>query len=254
MLDWTRATVLTSTEMEVCWSALDLGETPWQFELRRVGPTMAERARVVALTFAGLQQRGLARDRTPGPVVTDHLRRLADPQRSCDIRYVGGGSRAAAVAACRGGQATLAVQHGEEVALLTLTAEQAVDELVALPGFTRRFAGREVQLSAAALDAASRAARPAEPGFAEALVAHGVGLSESALLASMCRDVRLVGQLGATVGTGDGRRQRRAPYVIAFHTTPSGQFRQVRRRDVVTVGPTGRDRLRAELDDLMELA
>lgn len=251
MVDWSRATVLTSTEMEVCWSALDLGETPWQFELRRVGPTRAERARFVSSTFAELQRRGLARDHAPGPVITEHLHRLANPQRACDIRYLSGGARAAAVAACHGPRATLAVQHDDEIALLLLPADHAFDELVALPGFSRHTPGRDVHVSAAALDAASRIAGPAEPRFAEALAAHGVDRSESALLASMCRDVRLVGQMGATLSANDGRRQRRAPYVIAFHTTPAGQFRQIRRRDTVTVGPVGREALRAELETLL---
>lgn len=254
MIDWSAARIVTTSEFEVCWELLGLDETPWQLDPPRTGLTDDERAAAVASALAELTARGLADGRRPGPALETHLRRLARPHRSADVRWVAG-SVAAAVAAVRGEQATVAVRHDREIALLDVPAADVADVLVDLPGAAGPGPGRDVRLPAGVLDAARRAAEPSTHRFVEVLTAAGVSETRAALLWGMCRDVRLRGQFGATHGTGDGTRTRRAPYVVGFHATGRGWFRQVRRRDggaaAVTVGPAGRADLRRAVAELL---
>ncbi|MGI5126484.1 ESX secretion-associated protein EspG [Pseudonocardia sp. CA-107938] len=254
MIEWSAAKVVTTSEFEVCWELLRLGETPWQLDPPRSGLTDAERTAVITEAIDGLAARGLAFGRRLGPVLEEHLERLAWPRWSADVRYVAE-SLVSAVAAVRGERATVAVRHGREIALLDVPADDAVDVLLDLPGTGVPGPGRDVRLPAAVLDAARRAADPGSYRFVEELTDGGVSETDAALLWGMCRDVRMRGQFGATLGTGDGTRTRRAPYVIGFHATPQGRFRQVRRSErgvpTVTVGPATRADLRRELTDLL---
>ena len=256
MIDWSSAKVVTTSEFEVCWELLRLGETPWQLDPPRSGLTDAERTAVVSSALNGLSARGLAYGRRLGPVLEEHLERLAWPRWSADVRYVAD-SLVSAVAAVRGERATVAVRHDTEIALLDVPADDAVDVLLDLPGSGAPGPGRDVRMPASVLDAARRAADPGSYGFVEQLTAGGVSETDAALLWGMCRDVRMRGQYGATLGTGDGTRTRRAPYVIGFHATPQGRFRQVRRSErgvpTVTVGPAARSDLRRELTGLLAL-
>jgi hypothetical protein len=254
MIDWSAAKVVTTSEFEVCWELLRLGETPWQLDPPRSGLTDAERTAVITNALNGLSARGLVYGRRLGPVLEEHLERLAWPRWSADVRYVAE-SLVSAVAAVRGERATVAVRHDTEIALLDVPADDAVDVLLDLPGSALPGPGRDVRMPAAVLDAVRRVADPGSYGFVEELTAAGVSQTDAALLWGMCRDVRMRGQYGATLGTGDGTRTRRAPYVIGFHETPQGRFRQVRRRErgvsTVTVGPAGRADLRRELTGLL---
>ncbi|MDN5857646.1 MAG: ESX secretion-associated protein EspG, partial [Pseudonocardia sp.] len=159
--------------------------------------------------------------------------------------------------AVRGSQATVAVRHDDEIALLDMAADDAVDALLDLPGGGPAGPGRDVRLPAAVLDAARQAARPGSAGLVDGLVAGGVERADAALLETMCRDVRMRGQFGVTRRTGDGARMRRSPYVLGFHAGPRGRYRQVRRTEggvpTVTVGPAARADLRRELIELVAL-
>jgi len=247
--DWSRATVLSTTEFEVCWEVLGLGETPWQLEPPRSGITLEERRAVVEGVAAGLARRGLGDHRGPRPDVAEQFRLLARPARSFDIRFRAD-ALVAGVAACRGSECVLAVRHGHEIALLGLPAETAAASLVDLIGPAASAPGREIRLPAATLDAA-RTAAPRDPDrFADELCLRGLPRGDALALVHLCRHVDLRGQLGASAGSGDGSRMRRAPYVIGFHRGPAGLVRQVRHGDTVSVGPTSRDALLAELDEL----
>lgn len=255
MPEWSSATVVTVSEFEVCWDLLGLGETPWQLDPPRSGLTDTERAMVITTAMKGLSGRGLAVGRRPGLVVDEHLRRLARPQWSIDTRYVGT-STVSAVAAAQGSRCTVAVRHDTEIALLDLPSDDAVDALLDLPGPAAPGPGRDVRVPSAVLDAARRFATTDQRRFVEELTAGGLSHADAVLLAAMCRDVRMRGQLGATTSANDGTRLRRAPHVIGFHATPQGRFWQVRRTErgapMVTVGPAPRARMRAELAELLE--
>lgn len=256
MIDWSAAQVVSTSEFEVCWELLRLGETPWQLDPPRSGMTAEERDAVVSAALRGLAGRGLAFGRRLGPALEEHLQRLALPMWSADVRFLAG-SMVSGVAAVRGPRATVAVRHDREIALLDVAADDVVDVLLDLPGLGSPGPGRDVRLPASVLDAARRSAEPGSRMFVEALAAGGVEQADAALLASMCRDVLMRGQFGATRATGDGSRMRRASYVIGFHATAEGRFRQLRRSEggvpMVTVGPAGRPELRRELVELVGL-
>ena len=151
------------------------------------------------------------------PALEEHLQRLARPRWSADLRYVA--DHWCRRWSVRGERATVAVRHDTEIALLDVAADDAVDVLLDLPGTGAPGPGRDVRLPASVLDAARRVSRPGSTLFVDELAARGVERSDAALLATMCRDVLMRGQFGATTGSGDGTRTRRAPYVVGFHAT-----------------------------------
>jgi hypothetical protein len=253
-LDWSRAVVLSCTEFEVCWGVLGLGETPWQLDPPPSGIITAERQAIVSSALEELRRRGLGDGRGPGPVVTEQMRLLSHPERSIDIRFRAD-ALVAGVAAVRGQRCTLAVRHAGEIALIAISPESAAHALLELLGPVTPGPGREVHLRADVLDGASTAAPRDHDRFVDELVWRGLPRAEARMLTDMCRDVHMRGQLGASASARDGTRMRRAPYVVGFHRTATGSFRQVRRRmpggDVVAVGPTSRERMLADLGDLV---
>ncbi|MFC4946838.1 ESX secretion-associated protein EspG [Pseudonocardia sp. GCM10023141] len=241
-LDWSRAAVLSTTEFEVCWEFLRLGETPWQLDPPRSGLTALERDTIVTGAFVDMRRRGLAGADEPRPDIVDRMRMLARPEWSADVRFRAD-TLVAGVVACVGRRCTLAVRHGNEIALLALASEDALRALLELVGVTEPGRGPQLRLLAATVvpDATSAAE----------LVNGGMAADDAAALAAACRGIVLAGQLGAAASTGDGSRVRRAPHVIGFHRGDAGTFSTIRRGDVVTVAPTGRDGLLAELADLV---
>lgn len=241
-LDWSRAVVLTTTEFEVCWEYLRLGETPWQLDPPRSGLTAPARAAIVAGAFVDMRRRGLAGPTEPRPDIVDRMRMLARPDWSADVRFRSD-TMVAGVAACVGARCTLAVRHGTEIAMLFMAAAGALEALLDLTGSVAPGTGPRLRLPAAVLG--TGATRPAE------LVDAGVSPRDAAALAAVCSGIELAGQLGAAARTGDGSRVRRGPYVIGFHRGAGGTFRSIRRGDIVTVEPTDRAGLLAELGELV---
>jgi hypothetical protein len=251
LLDWSRATVLSLTEFEVCWELLGLGETPGQLDPPSAGRTVEERRRIVADVGVELRRRGLGDDRGPHPVLNGQMRLLADAGTTLDVRFRTD-SVVAGVAACQGERCVLAVRHRAEIAMLSLAADHAAPALVELIGPATPGPGRAVTLPADVLDAA-RAAAPRDPDrFTDELVLRGVDRPDAAQLVRMCTGARQRGQFGATVRTAGTRR--RAPYVIGTHRTVEGGYRQVRHRGTVTVGPVSGRALLANLDELAAAA
>jgi hypothetical protein len=248
VLDWSRATVLSLDEFEVCWELLGLGETPGQLDPPSSGRTAEERRWIVAAVGAELRRRGLGDGRGPHPVVAEMMRMLAHAELVLDVR-VRAERLVAGLAACRGDRCTLAVRCGAEIAVLGLPADAAAPALVELIGAVQPGPGAVVAVPAAVLDAA-RAAAPDDPvRFADELVRRGTARTDADHLVRMCTGVRRRGQFGVTAH-GSGGRRRRAAYVVGTHRTAQGDYRQVRRQGTVTVGPvSGRDLL----DDMAEL-
>jgi hypothetical protein len=247
-LDWHRATVLTLAEFDVCRAPLDLGETPSQLEVPSPGRTPQERARIVAEAVEALRHRGLAGPRGPRPVLAEHLRLLATPESSLDVRFRGR-ALVAGLAARRGPACSLAVRHREEIALLDVP--DAAAALVDLIGPVRPGPGHPVTLPVDVLDAAREAAPDDEERFTEALVRRGTPDPDAHALVAMCRGVDLRGQFGAT-SWRSGRR-RRAPHVVGVHRAGAGHYLQARRGNTVTVAPLSRSALLARLDALADL-
>ena len=219
--EWSRATVLTATTFEACWEVLGLGETPWQLEPPRRGLTSAERQAFVAEVTAQL--------RAAGPELPAWLRLLARPAWSVDVR-LRADDLVAGLVAGRGSLAVLAVRHADEIALVDVPAAAAVDAALDLLGPVRPGPGRPTTVILAD--------SPTAPEVRAA-----------------CRDVRMFGQLGASVLDRDGVRTRRMPRVIGFHRTAAGDYRSVRLgASTVALEPATRARLVADLDELLAAA
>jgi ESX secretion-associated protein EspG len=219
--DWSRATVLDAAAFEACWEVLELGETPWQLEPPRHGLTTPARQAFVAEVATQL--------RAAGPELPAWLRLLARPAWSVDVRLRAGDLVAGLVAA-RGPVGVLAVRHNDEIALVDLPATAAVDAVLDLLGPVRPGPGRP----------------------ASVVLADGPTAPE---VRTACHDVRMFGQLGASVLDRDGVRTRRMPRVIGFHRTGAGDYRSVRLGpSTVAVEPATRTRLAADLDELLASA
>ena len=216
--DWSRATVLAAAAFEACWEVLGLGETPWQLEPPRHGLTTAARQAFVAEVAAQL--------RAAGPELPSWLRLLARPAWSVDVRLRAGDLVAGLVAA-RGPVGVLAVRHNDEIALVDIPAAAAVDAVLDLLGPVRPGPGRPMSV----------------------VLADGPTAPE---VRAACHDVRMFGQLGASVMDRDGVRTRRMPRVIGFHRTGVGDYRSVRLGpSTVALEPATRARLAADLDELL---
>ncbi|MEJ3655706.1 ESX secretion-associated protein EspG [Actinomycetes bacterium KLBMP 9759] len=252
--DWSRAIVLSTTEFEVTWETLALGETPWQLDPPRSGRTWEARRAIVQGALLSMQQRGLGDGSHPRGDVAQLMTTLAYPEWAADIRYVAD-MLVAGVASCRAGRCALAVRRAKEIALVWVPPEDAARALVGLLGTVVPGRGRDVRLPAGVLDAAASTGAVGSDAFADELVRLGTDQADVRALVDSCRGAGLRGQLGASARRGDGTRIRRAPGVVGFHRTPTGHFRQLRRPtdagDVVTIGPTDRARLLSDLDELL---
>lgn len=256
-LDWDRATVLTLTEFEVCWSLLDIGETPGQIDPPSHGRTHEERRAVVASTLLRLRDRGLAGALGPHLELADRLHLLAAPDASIDVRLRATHPAApvAGVAARRGSAGVLAVRHDGHVALLDLPAAATHTAPAELLGAVTPGPGRAVTVPAAALDCALRGAPRQPDGFARELTRSGIPDRDAQTLVAMCDGAGRRGQFGGARRRPDGRL-RRADHVVGVHRTPAGDYLQLRRnrgRDgaTVTVAPCDPNRLREHLGALV---
>ncbi len=219
--DWSRAIVLASTAFEACWEVLGLGETPWQLEPPRHGLTAAARQAFVAEVTAQL--------RAAGPELPAWLRLLARPAWSVDVR-LRADDLVAGLVAGRGPVGVLAVRHGEEIALVDIPAAAAVDAVLDLLGPVCPGPGRSTTV----------------------VLADGPTAPE---VRAACRDVRMFGQIGASVLDDDGVRTHRMSRVIGFHRTDAGDYRSVRLGpSTVALEPATRARLAADLDELLAAA
>lgn len=218
MVDWSRAIVLTAAAFEAWWEVLGLGETPWQLDPPRRGSTAAARKAFVA--------DALAQQPAAGPELAHQLPLLARPAWSLDVRLRSDGL-VAGVAACCATEGVLAVRSGEDIALTWVAPQNAAAAVLSLLGPVRPGPGRPMLVTTA------------HPSAAPPVVA-------------ACRDVRMFGQLGASVATRDGLRMRRAPRVIGFHRTGAGDYRSVRvDRSTIALEPATPARLAADLGGLL---
>ena len=219
--EWSRATVLTATAFEACWEVLGLGETPWQLEPPRHGLTRAARQAFVAEVTAQL--------RAAGPELPAWLRLLARPAWSVDVR-LRADALVAGLVAGHGSVAVFAVRHGDEIAIVDVPAATAVDAVLGLLGPVRPGPGRPTSV----------------------VLADGPTAPE---VRAACDEVRMFGQLGASVLDREGVRTRRMPRVIGFHRTGAGDYRSVRLGPTtVALEPATRERLTADLNELLACA
>ncbi len=217
IVDWSRAIVLPAAVFQAWWEVLRLGETPWQLEPPRAGSTAAARKAFVADALA--QQQGVGHD------LIRQLPVLARPAWSLDVRLRSDGL-VAGLASCRAAEGVLAVRRGEDIALAWVAPQNAAAAVLSLLG-------------------------PVRPGPGHPMLVTTAHAAPPPVVAA-CRDVRMFGQLGASVATHDGLRMRRMPRVIGFHRTAAGDYRSVRvDRSTIALEPATPARLADDLDDLL---
>lgn len=217
IVDWSRAIVVTAVVFQAWWEVLRLGETPWQLDPPRTGATAAARKAFVADALA--QQQGAR------PDLARQLRVLARPAWSLDVRLRSDGL-VAGLAACRAAEGVLAVRRGEDIALAWVAPQNAAAAVLNLLG-------------------------PVRPGPGRPMLVTTTGHAAPPPVVAACRDVRMFGQLGASVATPDGWL-RRMPRVIGFHRTGAGDYRSVRLdRATIALEPATAARLAADLDGLL---
>lgn len=263
--DWRRAITLTDVEFDVCWEGLNLGDVPPVPELRSPGRDADERRRVRSEVLAGLRQRGLAdRHELANPLV-GALRVLASAEYELDIRLgrpaghtlgLGAAEGMVGLAAVAGALGVVVAQHGERIRMLVLDRIDVLPTLIALAAPLTPGAAHPVAVAASVFDEALAAAWTDPAGFADELGRRGVSRAEANAAARIFRDVRTVGQLGASGRVGPTRH--RASWVVGFHETPLGHFRQLRRPDprsgavTVTLAPIDVARLTAYATELVD--
>jgi hypothetical protein len=232
MIDWDRATVLTTTEFDVARDLLDLGRNPAVLELVGPGPTDVERARVVRDALGTLAARGLfARDGFP-PALADDLRTVVGAEFQHDL-VVAPPVRQRALVGHRAGRAVLATRIGDEVALLRVRPGDAAAVLVSLLGPVVPGPGPVVRIPAGVLADAVAAAGADPARLVPELLRRGCTGTEADL-------VRRMGEIDGIAQLGAGRRGPdpcRAPGVLLVHATADGCFHQRRPTPVVVGGP-----------------
>jgi EspG family len=259
-VDWSRAVRLRIVEFHACWAALDLGDTPLAFDLRPPGRTPGERRRLYRDALAALARRGLADAEGPIPPLAEALRLLARAPRLCDLRVTGRTWLVAVGAAARE-HGVLAMQHGAamtgELALLPVPGPRMPAALVELVGPLTPAKARPVNIPADLLDRGRLAAVDGHLWtLADRLAEFGVPTADASSLARMCTGITAAGQLGATARMDDAR-ERRGRWVVGFHRARNGDCVQLRRpaghgATTVTIGPATREKLLAQLTELIE--
>jgi hypothetical protein len=249
---------LTTTEFEVAWGVLGLGDLPLIFRVRiaRRGATAAERAALVASTVDGLRGRGLADGHRPSAELAGPLALLARHAWAVDARLdLRRESRA--LGAATKGAAVLAVLDADTVTVLPSTPHRLPVDLAGLAGAAATGGGRSINVRAdALLAAAERVAGIGEPGrLADELIAEGVPPRDAGSLARINAEVIGGGQFGVEVVDQDGA-PRRAPRVVGFCDTPDGRWAQLRTtghggQEWITFTPAGTAQLTTMITDLL---
>lgn len=243
---------LSTTEIEVCWTQLQLNELPVVIDVPTLGHTDTERQQLVANTLEGLRKHRLYGDHGLDPDLTDLLVTLARPRWAVEA-WLLLDRPVRALAACRGEVGALATLQGNRVRLTPCPPHRLFDELIRLTGLTAG-PGRSVTVRAANLDAAALIAGPDMQRLAQELTHRGERYDDAHTLARMCTRHGQLGQLGALARDQAGR-QRSGRRVIGLHATPDGWYSQLRRTShggtFITVTPANQDVVTTQLRELI---
>ncbi|AOS61741.1 ESX secretion-associated protein EspG [Actinoalloteichus hymeniacidonis] len=249
-----RHMTLSSTEFDVCWELLGLGESPVQLQLPSPGRTWAERREIVEHALAGLAQRELVRGREPIPELAATLELLVRHEWTVDA-HLSLGRQVTAIGAVHGVSGALVVHSGDAVRLTALDGRRVVAAIVELLGDAPAAAGDSISVRADVLGTAARDAAGDPHRFAELLAAGGERPATARALARMAGAPIRLGQFGVGVALPSGGR-RRASRVLAFHDTESGRHLQLRRRtesgDWLTMTPADNRKITAALQELID--
>lgn len=260
---------LSGLELHTCWETLRLGPPPTSLRLFSPAATQAERAAKQARARAALAARGLFDGPLPRPDLAAALRLFARPERWLDLRRATGPERMSVAVGATAGPSGIVLRtttgtstttggdtDGDRFDLIAIDAAYVAAILLEPLASLEPGIGTPVNLPADLLDRARAEAPPQDLwALADRLRAHGLPRAEASALVRMTTGVRSGGQLGATARAAHG--ERRAPWVVGFHTTEHGLFSQVRRpesggRATVSIAPSDVPRLRRLWSELAD--
>ncbi|HWM02575.1 MAG TPA: ESX secretion-associated protein EspG [Actinophytocola sp.] len=242
---------LSLAALDTLWEDLRLGRKPFPLEVRSLGDTLDDRARIRAAVYADLERRGLVRDGHLDDELAEDLRLLAEPAVSFDLVALldmGDAEAVKAVAAAKGQLGVLAVQGKLTITLRRTRDTTAAGALVELLPATRAAVGSSITQPAAALGTDLPRYSRARPGgvMRTAVPRTAADSKLRALAAIMDKPVRRAGQLGVTLLDDEGKRRR--PPGIAWFDTDDGRYATTLARgadgdDWVTLWPADNARL-----------
>lgn len=189
------------------------------------GRTHADRARLVAAAWRGLERRGLGSGSDPAPALADHLAVLARPDREVDGRLWLGERPLRVLAAAAEDRAVLAVLSGPDITLTGADPDGLPRHaLSVLPGAPPG-PGRSATLRTADFEAVAGASTSEE--FVAGLRGRGVRADDAAVLGEMIGPLVARGSFGAARRDRLGKRHR-ADRVVSFFETTQGRYLQTR--------------------------
>ncbi|WP_247756741.1 ESX secretion-associated protein EspG [Crossiella sp. S99.1] len=244
---------VATTEFEVCWDRLDLGELPYPLSLPSPGETDIQRRVLEREALSALARRGLAAAPGPGPWLEWALQMLAAPSWAVDAWfYPRGEPRFSARAGVRGEDAVLAVLIGTQVRLHHLSDHAVLPALAELTGRDQRPRTAGARLPAEVVEQlVTAAAADKLAAVVEDLIDDGEPDGQVRAAAHALRGVGDRGEFRIALSDGHGGI-RRLPDRVRWHTTDQGLFLRAEQGDFSTLTPAGHAQVVARLRELAE--
>ena len=216
---------LSHSEFYLLWDAADIGEPPAVLNLRHIGRTRAERARLADDASAELRDRDLGTVTTPVHELADALLAIGHRELTLTLGVAWEDGQYRAIAGRGPEGAAIAVLVDDTVAVRTLRPATLVDAIIdevpsapAGPGVTANVAWTDY------LRACREGEADGTDGFLWVLREAGLRLPEARTIARAVVDRHGTGQLDI------GHRASRPIDSISWVDTPDGRY-LLRRRD-----------------------
>ena len=223
---------LSDAEFFLLWDAAGLGEPPAVLNVRHLGRTRAERARLAEDASDDLLDRGLGTVRKPVDDLADALFALGHRELTLALAVEWSQGQYRAIAGRGPEGAGIAVAVNDTVALRTLRPATLVDAIIdevpstpAGPGVTANVAWADY------LRACREGELDGTDGFLWVLRETGLRDAEARTIARAVVDRNAEGQLDI------GQRTGRATETITWVDTPDGRYLLRRRNDWLSVIP-----------------
>jgi hypothetical protein len=218
---------ISALEFDVLWQHLGYEDMPLAVKVPSPGATHTERKQLEGQAWAAIEQRGLGRQVDLHPGLQHALNVLARPEREVDGRtWLGRSVRF--LAASRGEEAVLTILADDFLTFHSISATSLPSVAIGVLAPVPAGPGQSVSVRSDDFEAAANSAGSTKEGFERALRSRGIREDDVTTLATMIKDVKATGNLGAAARDKWGKRHR-AERVVAFFDTEDGRYVQVRR-------------------------
>jgi hypothetical protein len=247
---------LSPVELDVVWRSQPFDELPLIIDVPSPGRTHAERATLEARVWTDLIERDLADDHgRPTVRVVETLGVIDRRLRSLELRTFGP-EPIRAILAVHGARAVLALLDHERIRFAGVADTGLARTLLSLLPAHPAGAGHAISVAMTAFAAASKADNPSKAW--DILHKHGTNRDDARTVVDMAIGGFRTGQIAAELRARSGQLVRSAR-VVAFHDTPRGRYRTLRKvtssTDQLTIAPATPATLARDINDLLvELA